>query len=95
MDTTDLSVVEGNRVSSSTDKLRIRKISKQEKYKIYNISTGEILELYDSRKLAHNALKEHQQEEKKKQVRFDDSVVVVRIKNGDNLKHRIKEEIKK
>ena len=94
MDTTDLSVVEGNRVSSSTDKLRIRKISKQEKYKIYNISTGEILKFYDSRKLAHDALKVMNEEEKK-QVRFDDSVVVVHIENGDNLKHRIKEEIKK
>jgi len=77
------------------EKLRIRKINKQEKYKIYNISTGEILKLYDSRKLAYTALKEMNEEEKKKQVKFDDSVVVVHIKNGDNLKHRIKEEIKK
>jgi hypothetical protein len=79
----------------NVEKLRIRKINKQEKYKIYNISTGEILKLYDSRKLAHNALKEIKEEEKKKQVKFDDNVIVVHIKNGDNLKHRIKEEIKK
>jgi hypothetical protein len=79
----------------NVEKLRIRKINKQEKYKIYNISTGEILKLYDSRKLAHNALKEIKEEEKKKQVKFDDNVIVVHIKNGDNLKHRIKEQIKK
>jgi uncharacterized membrane protein len=79
----------------NVEKLRIRKINKQEKYKIYNISTGEILKLYDSRKLAHNALKEMNEEEKKKQVKFDDTVVVVRVKNGDSLKNRIKEEIKK
>jgi hypothetical protein len=77
------------------DNLRIRKITKQEKYKIYDITTGETIEIYDSRKLAYNSLK--RMNHKKKEVKFneDANVVIIRIKNGDVIKQKIKEEIKK
>jgi hypothetical protein len=75
------------------DKLRIRKINKQEKYKIYNISTGAIIKIYDSRKLAHNALKNML--DNKKKVSFSNNVVIIEVKDGDNIKQKIKEEIKK
>lgn len=77
------------------DKLRIRKINKQEKYKIYNISTGDIIEIYDSRKLAHNALKDMLDNKKKVRFNENDNVVIVHIKDGDSIKQKIKEEIKK
>jgi hypothetical protein len=75
--------------------LRIRKITKQEKYKIYDITTGDTIKIYDSRKLAHNALK--RMNEKEKKVRFNENadVVIVHIKDGDKIKEKIKEKIKK
>jgi len=77
------------------DNLRIRKITRQEKYKIYDITTGEIIKIYDSRQLAHNALK--RMNNKKKEVKFneDANVVIIHIKDGDVIKEKIKEEIKK
>ena len=73
--------------------LRIRKITKQEKYKIYDITTGDTIKIYDSRKLAHNALK--RMNEKEKKVRFNDDCVIIHIKDGDKIKEKIKEQIKK
>lgn len=77
------------------EKLRIRKITRQEKYKIYDITTGETIKIYDSRQLAHNALK--RMIHKKKEVKFNENanVVIVHIKDGDVIKEKIKEEIKK
>ena len=77
------------------DNLRIRKITKQEKYKIYDITTGETLKIYDSRQLAHNSLK--RMKHKKKEVRFneDNNVVIIHIKEGDVIKEKIKEQLKK
>jgi len=75
--------------------LRIRKITKQEKYKIYDITTGDTIKIYDSRKLAHNSLK--RMNEKEKKVRFNENanVVIIHIKDGDKIKEKIKEQIKK
>ena len=98
MNTTDLSVVEGNRVSSSTEKLRVRKVSKQEKYKIYNTDTKEIYDTYVSRMIAHKVLEELKNNAKigeKKGVRFSEDVVIVHIKDGKNIKKQIKEQLKK
>ncbi len=75
--------------------LRIRKITKQEKYKIYDITTGDTIKIYDSRKLAHNALKRMNEKEKKVRFNEDANVVIVHIKDGDKIKERIKEKIKK
>lgn len=74
----------------NVDKLRVRKISKQEKYKIYNTETKEIVDIYESRLLAHKALTKLQ-----KKVKFNDDVVVVHIKDGKNIKKQIKKQIKK
>ena len=77
------------------DNLRIRKITKQEKYKIYDITTGDTIKIYDSRQLAHNALK--RMNNKKKEVKFneDANVVIIHIKDGDIVKEKIKEKLKK
>ena len=74
----------------NVDKLRVRKISKQEKYKIYNTETKEIVDIYDSRLLAHKAL-----EKLKKKVKFNNDVVIIHIKDGKTIKKQIKEQIKK
>ena len=77
------------------DNLRIRKITKEEKYKIYDITTGETIKIYDSRQLAHNALK--RMKHKKKEVKFNENadVVIIHIKDGDVIKEKIKEKLKK
>jgi len=77
------------------DNLRIRKITRQEKYKIYDITTGETIKIYDSRQLAHNALK--RMKHKKKEVKFNENadVVIIHIKDGDVIKEKIKEKLKK
>ncbi len=77
------------------EKLRIRKIRNKNKYKIYNLETKEIYKIYDSRKLAHNALK--RMNEKEKKVRFNENanVVIVHIRDGKSIKKQIKEQIKK
>lgn len=92
------------------DNLRIRKITKEEKYKIYDITTGEIIKIYDSRQLAHNALKRMKHNSKavvggglspflykKKEVKFNENadVVIIHIKDGDVIKEKIKEKLKK
>ena len=89
------------------DKLRVRKISKQEKYKIYNTETKEIINIYDSRLLAHKALMKLQKTTAKavvegdkvpsstKKVKFNKDVVIVHIKDGKSIKKQIKEQIKK
>ena len=76
----------------NVEKLRVRKITKQEKYKIYNTETKEIVDIYDSRLLAHKALEKLK---KKKKVNFNDDVVLVHIKDGKSIKKQIKEQIKK
>jgi len=78
----------------NVEKLRVRKISKQEKYKIYNTETKEIINIYDSRLLAHKALMKLQKKKKKK-VNFNKDVVLVHIKDGKSIKKQIKEQIKK
>ena len=77
------------------DNLRIRKITKQEKYKIYDITTGETIEIYESRQIAHNSLK--RMNNKKKEVKFNEdvNVVIIHIKDGDVIKEKIKEKLKK
>ena len=99
MNTTELnSVVEGNKVSSSTEKLRVRKISKQDKYKIYNTETKEIYGTYASRMIADkelNVLKNVKKKEQKKGVQFSEDIVVIHIKDGKNIKKQIKEQLKK
>ena len=80
------------------EKLRVRKISKQDKYKIYNTDTKEIYDTYVSRMIAHKVLEELKNNAKlgeKKGVKFDESVVVVHIKDGKNVKKQIKEQLKK
>jgi hypothetical protein len=91
----------------NVDKLRVRKISKQEKYKIYNTETKEIVDIYDSRLLAHKALEKLKKTTAKavvegdivpsstKKVNFNDDVVLVHIKDGKNIKKQIKKQIKK
>ena len=74
----------------NVEKLRVRKISKQEKYKIYDTDTKEIVDIYDSRLLAHKAMIKL-----KKKVKFNNDVVIVHIKDGKNIKEQIKEQIKK
>lgn len=76
----------------NVEKLRVRKISKQEKYKIYNTETKEIVDIYDSRLLAHKALMKLKN---KKKVKFNNDVVIVHIKDGKSIKKQIKEQIKK
>ena len=76
----------------NVDKLRVRKISKKEKYKIYNTETKEIVDIYDSRLLAHKSLMKLK---KKKKVKFNNDVVIVHIKDGKSIKKQIKEQIKK
>lgn len=76
----------------NVDKLRVRKISKQEKYKIYNTETKAIVDIYDSRLLAHKALMKLQ---KKNKVKFNNDVVIIHIKDGKNIKKQIKKQIKK
>ncbi len=80
------------------EKLRVRKISKQDKYKIYNTDTKEIYDTYVSRMIAHKVLEELKNNAKiaeKKGVKFDESVVVVHIKDGKSVKKQIKEQLKK
>lgn len=91
----------------NVEKLRVRKITKQEKYKIYNTETKEIVDIYDSRLLAHKAMEKLQQRKLslrgthslplQKKVKFNDdvNVVLVHIKDGKNIKKQIKEQIKK
>ncbi len=70
--------------------LRIRKIRNKNKYKIYNLETKEIYNIYESRKLAHNALMRLKE---KKKVKFDD-IVIIHIRDGKSIKKQIKEQIK-
>jgi endonuclease YncB( thermonuclease family) len=86
------------------EKLRVRKISKQEKYKIYNTDTKEVYDTYQSRMIAHKVLEELKNNAnefsknfiaEKKGVKFDESVIIVHIKDGENIKEQIKEQIKK
>ena len=80
------------------EKLRVRKVSKQDKYKIYNTDTKEVYDTYQSRMIAHKVLEELKNNAKlgeKKGVKFDESVVVVHIKDGKNVKKQIKEQLKK
>ena len=89
----------------NVEKLRVRKISKQEKYKIYNTETKEIVDIYDSRLLAHKALTKLTTAKavvegdivpsSTKKVKFNDDVVIVHIKDGKNIKKQIKKQIKK
>lgn len=80
------------------EKLRVRKVSKQDKYKIYNTDTKEVYDTYQSRMIAHKVLEELKNNAKlgeKKGVKFDESVVVIHIKDGKNIKKQIKEQLKK
>ena len=76
----------------NVEKLRIRKIRNKNKYKIYNLETKEIYNIYESRKLAHNALMRLKE---KKKVRISDDVVIIHIRDGKSIKKQIKEQIKK
>jgi hypothetical protein len=76
----------------NVDKLRVRKISKQEKYKIYNTETKEIVDIYDSRLLAHKALMKLK---KKNKLKFNNDVVIIHIKDGKTIKKQIKEQLRK
>jgi len=77
------------------EKLRIRKITKQEKYKIYDSTTGETIKIYESRQLAHNALKRMNHQKKEVKFNEDANVVIIHIKDGDIVKEKIKEKLKK
>ena len=80
------------------EKLRVRKVSKQDKYKIYNTDTKEIYDTYVSRMIAHKVLTELKNNAKlgeKKGVRFNEDIVVIHIKDGKNIKKQIKEQLKK
>ena len=80
------------------EKLRVRKVSKQDKYKIYNTDTKEVYDTYQSRMIAHKVLNELKNNAKigeKKGVKFDEDVVVVHIKDGKSVKKQIKEQLKK
>ena len=82
------------------EKLRVRKVSKQEKYKIYNTDTKEIYDTYVSRMIAHKVLEELKNNAKigeKKGVKFDEDVdcVVIHIKDGKSVKKQIKEQLRK